>query len=71
MEAMIEGKQISEMNVDVKFQRIWFGIVSTWQWLPHLAMLLILPNWANSQISDNNLPVTQQEVAAAIQAAVC
>jgi hypothetical protein len=41
---MIEGKQMGGMNIDAKFQRIGFGIASARQWLPYLAMSLMLPN---------------------------
>jgi hypothetical protein len=58
------------MNVDATFRKIWFGIASATQELPHLVMPLILPNWANSQFGSNHLPLAGHAITAAAQASV-
>ena len=69
-EGIIEGMQRGEANVDVKFQRIWFGIAFTGQGQLHLVIPVMLPNWANPPLSNNKLPITWKAITAAAQASV-
>ena len=54
-------------NVDVKFERFWFGNAFAGIWVPHLATHVLLPNWSDCQFGGNQAPITHPRIMLAAQ----